>query len=363
MPMDELIYFLGRFHVLILHVPVGVLILAVGMEALSRLPRLFVEGRSTLEPKRSPPEPGRLALEPERSGPEPGRLALEPERSSPEPGRLALEPERSSPESGRLTLEPERSTPEPERSALAPAMPLIWGFGALSGVATVALGSMHASEPGFSGAGVDHHRWAGTLLAFTAVLIWAWRADAPKSFAKIWPVGLAIIVALLIATGHFGGMLTHGPDYLTEYAPGFLHTERAGLTARRKISDPTTADIYLDVVAPLLATRCSSCHSEDKRRGGLSFADYPSLRKGGESGEVIKPGDPAASELYRRITLPATAEDYMPKNHKSPPSTAEIEVLRWWIEIGAPQKARIGELKPPQAVASDLQKVLGASSF
>ena len=78
-PMDELIYFLGRFHVLILHVPVGVLMLAIGMEALSRWPRFFVDGRSPLEP----------------------------------------------------------------------AMPLIWGFGALAAVATVALGYMHASEPGF----------------------------------------------------------------------------------------------------------------------------------------------------------------------------------------------------------------------
>jgi hypothetical protein len=290
MPMDELIYFLGRFHVLILHVPVGVLILAVGMEALVRWPRFSAARRAAFEP----------------------------------------------------------------------AMPLIWGFGALSAVATVALGSMHASEPGFTGAGVDHHRWAGTLLAFVAVLIWAWRADAPASFAKIWPAGMAVIVALLIVTGHYGGMLTHGPDFLTEYAPGIEHKSRVAHAARPKVSNPASADIYLDVVAPMLATKCSSCHGEDKRRGGLSFADYPSLRKGGESGEVIKPGDPAGSELYRRITLPATAEGYMPKNHKSPPSPAEVEVLRWWIEIGAPQNGIVGELKPPQTVASDLERVLGS---
>ncbi len=287
--MQDLIYFLGRFHVLILHLPVGVLLLAVGMEALARWPRLFVNDRSVLEP----------------------------------------------------------------------AMPLIWGFGALTAVMTVVLGSMHASEPGFSGAGVDHHRWAGTALAFTAVLVWAWRADAPASFSKIWPAGVAVIVALLIATGHFGGVLTHGPDYLTEYLPGRQHGAGA-LAARAKVSDPALADIYLDVVAPMLSTKCSSCHSELKRRGGLSLADYPSLRKGGESGEVIKPGDPAASELYRRITLPADAEGYMPKNHKTPPSPAEIDVLRWWIEIGAPEKGVVRDLQPPQAVSSELEQVLGS---
>jgi len=252
--MEDLIYFFGRFHVLILHVPVGVLLLAIGMEVLARWPRFFVDGRSPLEP----------------------------------------------------------------------AMPLIWGFGALSAVLTVALGSMHASEPGFSGAGVSHHRWAGTALAFTAVLVWAWRADAPKSFAKIWPAGIAAIAALLIVTGHYGGLLTHGPDYLTEYAPGTRHAEGVRVAGRPKVSDAASADIYLDVVAPLLAAKCSACHNEDKRRGGLSFADYASLRKGGESGAAIKPGDPTGSELYRRITLPSNADEYMPKNHKSPPSPAEI---------------------------------------
>jgi hypothetical protein len=290
MSMDDFIYFLGRFHVLILHVPVGVLLLAVGMEALARMPRFLVDGRSALEP----------------------------------------------------------------------AMPLIWGFGALAAVTTVALGYMHASEPGFSGPGVDRHRWAGTALAFTAVLIWAWRAEAPKSFGKLWPVGMVAILALLIVTGHFGGLLTHGPGYLTAFAPGALRSHSASGASRPRISDVRTADIYRDFVAPLLADKCSACHNDDKRRGGLSFADYPSLRKGGESGQAIKPGDPSGSELYRRITLPSTAEDYMPKNHKSPPSAAEIEVLRWWIAIGAPQKGRVAELQPPQAVASDLKQILGS---
>jgi mono/diheme cytochrome c family protein len=292
MTMDELIYFLGRFHVLILHVPVGVLLLAVGMEVLARWPRFFVDQRSPIEA----------------------------------------------------------------------AMPLIWGAGALAAVATVVLGYMHATEPGFTGAGVDHHRWAGTALAFTSVLIWAWRADAPTSFAKAWPVGMLAIIGLLIATGHFGGVLTHGPDYLTEFAPGRLRTHGAvaGGPSRPRVTDVAAADIYLDVVAPLLSAKCSACHNDDKRRGGLSFADYPSLRKGGESGEAIRPGDPSGSELYRRITLPSGADGYMPKNQKSPPNPAEIEVLRWWIAIGAPEKGVVRDLRPPQSVASDLKQVLGS---
>ena len=286
--MQQFIYFLGRFHVLVLHLPLGVLILAVGFEILARRQRPTREAASPLEP----------------------------------------------------------------------AMPLIWGFGALSALATVALGYMHASEPGFTGPAVNYHRWAGTALAFTATLVWAWRGDAPRSFAKVWPVSLLALLVLLFVTGHLGGALTHGPDYLTEYLTQFA--PGAGrATARPKVTDVAMADIYLDVVGPLFTRKCTSCHNEDKRRGGLSLLSYASVRKGGESGEVIKPGDPKGSELYRRVTLAPTEKDYMPENHKNPPTSEELEALRYWIEIGAPGGGKIADLKPPPAVRTSLRKVLG----
>jgi len=282
--VQQFIYFLGRFHVLVLHLPVGVLMLAIGLEILARRPRFFaVEVRSPLEA----------------------------------------------------------------------ALPLIWGVGALTAVATVAAGYMHASEPGFTGPAVNHHRWAGTALAFTAVLIWAWRGDAPRSFAKLWPVGMAAVLVLLFLTGHLGGVLTHGPNYLTQFAPG------AQSAVRPKPTDVAQADIYLDVIGPLFADKCVSCHNEQKRRGGLSLVDYASVRKGGESGPVIEPGNPAGSELFRRVTLPPTHEEYMPENHKNPPTPAELDVLRWWIEIGAPEKGTVADLKPPAAIRSRLQDALG----
>jgi len=283
--MDQAIVFLGRFHVLLLHVPLGVLVLAIGMEALSRWPRFHVDGRSPLDP----------------------------------------------------------------------ALPLVWAVGALSAVATVALGYFHAQEPGFTGAGVNQHRWAGTALALFAVLIWAWRGDAPRSFARVWPASLAVLVALLLVTGHLGGALTHGADYLTEVArPG------ARVAARPRVTDPARADVYLDVVAPLLADKCSGCHNENKRRGGLSLDSYAALRAGGESGEVVRPGDPDGSELFRRITLPETSDEYMPKNHKSRPTASDVELLRWWIGVGAPGSGVVGDLEPPPSVTGALGRRFGS---
>jgi len=282
--VQQFIYFLGRFHVLVLHLPLGILILAVGLEILTRR-------------RRTVPD-----------------------------------------------------TPSP----LEPAMPLIWAAGALSALATVALGYMHASEPGFTGPAVNYHRWSGTALAFTATLVWAWRGDAPRSFAKLWPGSLLALLVLLFITGHLGGALTHGPDYLTQFAPG------GGRAAPRpKVTDVAMADIYLDVIDPLFARKCTSCHNEDKRRGGLSLLSYASMRKGGESGAVIKPGDPKGSELYRRVTLAPTQKDYMPENHKNPPTQEELEALRWWIESGAPGTGKVADLKPPPAIRAVLQHLLG----
>ena len=58
------------------------------------------------------------------------------------------------------------------------------------------------------------HAWmaiiTGTLLAIAALV---WNRDLPR---------IALIIASVASvslTGHLGGELTHGVDYLTEYAP------------------------------------------------------------------------------------------------------------------------------------------------
>ncbi len=288
--MSDFIFFLGRFHVLILHLPIGILLLAVVVEALSRRPRF---------------------------------------------------------------------------AALVPAMSLLWLAGAITALATVALGYMHASEPGFTGPAVNHHRWAGTLLALLAVLVWAWRLEAPASFARIWPVPLATIVLLLAITGHLGGNLTHGSTYLTEFAPGPFRTMATGGKGtpedmpRPKVTDIAKADIYLDIVAPALRDRCSSCHNDDKKRGDLSLVHHDTLMKGGETGPVIMARDPGKSDLYRRITLPRDHVDYMPKNNKAPLDPAQVAAIRWWISIGAPAQGVVGKLAPPADVQANLRMAAG----
>ncbi|HET7179801.1 MAG TPA: c-type cytochrome domain-containing protein, partial [Chryseosolibacter sp.] len=88
-------------------------------------------------------------------------------------------------------------------------------------------------------------------------------------------------------------------------------------------------------VKPILNKRCISCHGGVKRNGNFSVLFRKDALDTTESGKVgIIPGDPAHSEMIRRITS-TDPEVRMP--YKEPPlPPEEIDILRRWIQEGAP---------------------------
>jgi hypothetical protein len=59
---------------------------------------------------------------------------------------------------------------------------------------------------------------------------------------------------------------------------------------------PQTALVdYQQQVHPILAAKCLSCHSAQRRAGGLSLASYADALLGGRSGAAIEPGNAAGS--------------------------------------------------------------------
>jgi hypothetical protein len=85
-------------------------------------------------------------------------------------------------------------------------------------------------------------------------------------------------------------------------------------------------------VQPILAESCLECHSQDKRKGGLSLATYADILEGGKDGAVVRPGNSANSLLVHRVT--GEIEPQMPKD-ETPLTTAEVVLLRAWIDQGA----------------------------
>ncbi|MCP5559780.1 MAG: PSD1 domain-containing protein [Verrucomicrobiaceae bacterium] len=87
-------------------------------------------------------------------------------------------------------------------------------------------------------------------------------------------------------------------------------------------------------VLPILQRACFECHGHEVQKAGLRFDHKAAAFKGSEHGAVISPGKPEASELLRRVTLPRTDKESMPRRGKAL-AAAEIETLREWIATGA----------------------------
>jgi hypothetical protein len=92
---------------------------------------------------------------------------------------------------------------------------------------------------------------------------------------------------------------------------------------------------YADVHA-ILQQRCEHCHNEDKAKGGLLTISYETLIAGGEHGNALVPGDSASSRLMQMIE--GKGEPRMPYK-EDPLSRSEIDVIRRWIDAGAPAPA------------------------
>ncbi|HTT04657.1 MAG TPA: c-type cytochrome domain-containing protein [Steroidobacteraceae bacterium] len=243
------------------------------------------------------------------------------------------------------------------RPDLQPALGLAWGATAICAIGTVILGYMHFAEGGFHGPTVEAHRALGTSIAVVSLVGWIMRSQASIQFQKARPAIVVLLVALVVATGHFGGELTHGSGYLVQYAPNFIR-EMAGLAPiGPRATTLAAADPYTDVIAPVLEQRCMQCHSSSQQKGGLDMSTYASLMKGGGDGPVIVKGNAKASDLIRRVSLPQTDDDYMPKEHP-PLSADQITLLTWWVNGGARTGVKVAALNPPPQIQSLIQDEL-----
>ena len=89
---------------------------------------------------------------------------------------------------------------------------------------------------------------------------------------------------------------------------------------------------YATQIHPLLAEKCSDCHSGASAKGGLNVATLKAILKGGKHGPAIVPGKPDDSLLVQYI-----------RGHKKPqmpigddPLTVdELHLIRQWIAAGA----------------------------
>ncbi len=86
-------------------------------------------------------------------------------------------------------------------------------------------------------------------------------------------------------------------------------------------------------VAPILAGKCDTCHSDERGAGGLKLESFASMKLGGRNGPVLVPGNPNTSLIIGRITSP-NPQARMPKDAEAL-TDKEIKTIAAWIAGGA----------------------------
>ena len=114
------------------------------------------------------------------------------------------------------------------------------------------------------------------------------------------------------------------------------------LVATAAFADP--ASFRADVL-PLLTTRCVMCHVEGAEQGQLSlypdaWAHLVGVASTQSPLQRVEPGAPDKSYLYLKVLgtqLAAGGSGLRMPFQQDPLSPAELELLRKWIEQGAPK--------------------------
>src|SRR5438128_4055425 len=89
-------------------------------------------------------------------------------------------------------------------------------------------------------------------------------------------------------------------------------------------------EFFENRIRPVLVEHCYECHSAsaNKLRGGLLLDSRAGLRKGGDSGPALEPGQPDKSLLIQAVRFP---DDRVKMPPKGKLRAAAIKDLEAWV--------------------------------
>jgi len=251
----------------------------------------------------------------------------------------------------------------PAYAALRPAVPVLLLVGFLSALASCVTGWLLSQSGEYDEGLVGWHMWMGFCLTGLSGVVYvrvrrgsSSQSGSLRTGENGWiDRGLSLgLLGLVVVTGHLGGSLTHGADYLS-----FGGGSGAAAEVDSPIVNVQAARAYAQVVRPILRDNCYSCHGATRQKGGLRLDDTGAILKGGKDGVVVSPGRGGASELIKRLLLPEGDEHHMPPKEKKQLNERQILLLHWWIDQGADVSRTVGELKQPDSVRAALLSVQG----
>lgn len=207
---------------------------------------------------------------------------------------------------------------------------------AFTAAVTAIMGLFLSREEGYDAEALTWHKWGGVFVSLLLLLWYGFRFKISATKAGTF-IAAIISFAFIIFTGHQGAGITHGQNFLL--APILPEKKQQQVLLE-------DAEVFKDMVRPVLETKCMSCHNSKKAKGELVMETNELLLKGGKDGKLWDSTEADFGLLMKRIHLPLEAKKHMPPQGKPQLSEEEISILSQWIKSGANFKVKVLDLDP-----------------
>lgn len=206
---------------------------------------------------------------------------------------------------------------------------------AFTSVITALMGLFLSREPGYTPDLLVWHKWGGIFISFLSLVWYMFRAKVRQARPALFITSFGTMM-MIIVTGHLGGNITHGQDFI------FEPVNPAKQAVPVLFED---AYVYANMVRPILEAKCISCHNAQKAKGELVMETKELLMKGGKDGKLWDTTQNDFGLLMQRIHLPLESRKHMPPQGKPQLTDDEIAILYHWIKSGASFTAKVDSLR------------------
>ena len=132
-------------------------------------------------------------------------------------------------------------------SSLRPAINIALLVGMISAVVACITGFLLSRSGDYDEQLADTHQWFGISVAVMSIVMYFLNRKSASDTIKLFTSVLLFV--LILITGHLGGSLTHGTDYLTASLSSSNDSSRTRY--RKPIPDVQEAIVYSDIIQPV----------------------------------------------------------------------------------------------------------------
>lgn len=118
--------------------------------------------------------------------------------------------------------------------------------------------------------------------------------------------------------------------------------------------------VFAHVILPIFEAKCNKCHGEEKQKGELRLDTFEFTMKGGEeSGDKnIVPGKPEDSATFQSISSAEDEDGHMPPEGKEQLTPEETALIKWWIQQGASNTQKAADAPFPAELKATVDAIL-----